>query len=182
MRYLIILLCVILTLTSCASVRNTARLGYQDSGIYVEGEFTVGDDSFPAELTLTAPRYDNSGRMLAREGKLIFSEGSVIEGVGFEFSGSDMYIFSESMKIPLENETATAGISRIISLFCISEGSYHSAERQKEDGTLYERAVYTDGENRVEVTLDLSTMLPVTIIAEADGCEIGVKIREIRLE
>ncbi len=182
MRYLIVVLSVILLFSSCGGAGNEDRLGYQDSGMFVVGEFTVGDDSFPAELTLAAPEYDNSGRMLSREGKLIFSEGSVIEGVGFEFSGKDIYIFSDSMKIPLENETAIAGISRIISLFCISEGSYHSAEREKVDGTSYERAVYTDGENRVEVTLDLSTMLPVTILAEADGCEIGVKIREIRLE
>lgn len=171
-----------LLFSACGNVSNTDRLGYQKSGLYIEGEFTVGDDSFPAELTLAAPGYDKSDRMLAREGKLIFSEGSVIEGVGFEFSGKDIYIFSDSMKIPLENETAIAGISRIISLFCISEGSYHSAEREKVDGTSYERAVYTDGENRVEVTLDLSTMLPVSILAVADGCEIGVKIREIRLE
>lgn len=182
MRYLIVVLSVLLLFSACGGVSDVDRLGYQKNGLYVEGEFTVGEDSFPAELTLTAPGYDNSGRMLAREGTLIFGKGSVIEGVGFEFSGKDIYIFSESMKIPLENETAVAGISRIISLFCISEGSYHSAERVKSDGTSYERAVYTDGENRVEVTIDLSTMLPVTIIAEADGCEIGVKIREIRGE
>lgn len=182
MRYLMVVLSVMLLFSACGGADDVDRLEYQESGLYVEGEFTVGGDSFPAELTLAAPGYDNSGRMLAREGKLIFSEGSVIEGVGFEFSGKDIYIFSDSMRIPLENETAVAGISRIISLFCISKDSYHSAERQKMDGTSYERAVYTDGENRVEVTIDLSTMLPVTIIAEADGCEIGVKIREIRLE
>ncbi len=181
MRYFAVIILIIVTLTACARVDSYDRLEYQEKELYVKGEFTVDGDSFPAELTLAAPEYDESGKMLVRQGKLIFSEGSMIEGIGFEFTGGEMYIFSGSLKIPMEEEAVIEGISSVISLFCISEDSYHSSEREAVDGISCERAVYVGGDNRVEVVIDLSTFLPISIIAHADGREIGVEIGDMKV-
>lgn len=182
MRYIVFVLAVVLTLSGCGGGGNIDRLGYQESGLSVIGNFSVDGDEFPAELTLAAPKYDESGRMLAREGKLIFGEGSVIEGVGFEFSAGEFYIFSDGLKIPLEDEVVVGRLSRVISLFCISDESYHSSERGSVGGVSTETALYTDGESRAEVVLDLSTLLPISISATADGRSLSVDIDEIRRE
>lgn len=182
MRYFAVIMIIILTLTACTGEKSFERLEYQEKGLYVLGEFNIDGDTFPAELTLTAPGYDAEGKMLKREGKLIFSKGCVIEGVGFEFSGGEMYIFSGGLKIPIEEETVIEGISSVISLFCISPGSYHSSRKETIDGISCERIAYTDNGNRVEVLLDLDSLYPISISAKVGERELSVKIKEIRSE
>ena len=184
MRY--ILVCAALSLalifTSCAGAQTADRLGYQNSKLYVEATFTLDDEQIPVTLTLEAPEYDESGRMLARDAVLTFGENSIISGVSFEFTGGEVYVSSGVLKIPISDEAVISGVCDIISLFCISGEHYHSSERVSDGGLKCERALYVNGDNRVEVTLDLSCMLPTDISAEINGRTIAADISYITAE
>ena len=120
--------------------------------------------------------------MLARNAVLTLGENSIISGVSFEVIGDEVYICSGVLKIPISDETVISGISDIISLFCISGEHYHSSESITDGGLKCERTVYINGDNRVEVTLDLSCMLPTEIIAEINGRTIAANISYITAE
>ena len=183
MRYLVVLILAFsLMLTSCSEVNGQERLAYQQSKLYVEAEFTFGDESIQAILELEAPEFDSDGRMLARNAVLSFSENSIISGVGFVYSGGDVYVTTGDLKIPIDNSRTTTGISEMISLFCISEDSYYSSERVTKDGIALERSVYINGDNRVEVTIDPECELPTDIYAVIDGRELSCDIKLIKAE
>lgn len=184
MRYYlaVFLFSVILILTSCGGESQRDRLAYQDARLEIEAVFTLDGEKIPARLTLEAPEYDESGRMLARSGVLTPSENSIISGVSFEFTQGEVSISSGAMKIPMEDGGAVGGIYDIVSLFCINGEHYYSAEKTTVCGLSCERAVYIDGDDRVEVLLDLSCMLPAYITATVDGRELAADIKLIKAE
>lgn len=184
MRYYLVSILTALTilLASCAKGSEVDRLAYQDMSLQINAVFTLGDETVPATLMLEAPEYDENGRMLARDAVLTLGENSIISGVSFEFVGGEVYVSSGVLKIPIEDETLIEGISNIISLFCISKEHYYSSETVKLDGLECERVVYINGDNRVEVTLDLTCMLPTDIVAVIDGRTISADISMIRAE
>ncbi len=182
MRYstIVLVLSLLFAVASCAAEDTRDRLAYQECELHIEAVFSVDGEEVPATLTLKAPEYDESGRMLARDAMLTFGEGSIISGVGFEFSGGCAYVSSGDMKIPIENEDMVKGISDMISLFCISKEFYYSSEQVTEGGIDCERLVYINGDDKVEVTVDLSCMLPTSILANVGGREISAKIKMIK--
>ncbi len=182
MRYsvIVLVLSLLFAVASCAAEGTRDRLAYQECELHVEAVFSVDGEEVPAMLTLKAPEYDESGRMLARDATLTFGEGSIISGVSFEFSGGCAYVSSGNMKIPIENEDTVKGISDMISLFCISREFYYSSESVTEGGIECERLVYINGEDRACVTVDLSCMLPTNISANISGREISAKIKMIK--
>lgn len=182
MRYsvIVLVLSLLFAVASCAAEDNRDRLAYQERELHIEAVFSVDGEEVPATLTLKAPEYDELGRMLARDAVLTFGEGSIISGVSFEFSGGYAYVSTGNMKIPIENEETVKGISDIISLFCISKEFYYSSESVTDGGIECERLVYINGDDRVEVTVDLSCMLPTSISAYVDGREIFAKIKMIK--
>ena len=184
MRYIFlsVTLSLALLFTACASTRNIDRLAYQNAKLYVEATFTLDDEIIPVTLTLEAPEYDDDGRMLARDAVLTLGENSIISGVNFEITDGSVYISSGALKIPISDESVVSGVADIISLFCISGEHYHSSESTKLDGVKCERALYVNGENRVEVTLDTTCMLPTDIVAEIDGHTIAADISYIKAE
>ncbi len=184
MRYILLSVFCVLTLffTSCNTSQSTDRLAYQNLNLRVEGVFTINEEEMPLKLTLAAPEYDENGRMLARDATLILGENSIISGVCFEITDGEIYISSGALKIPINDEAAVSGISDIISLFCISSEHYHSSERVKENGLKCERAMYVNGDNRVFVTVDTTTMLPTDIVAELDERVISADISYIKAE
>ena len=182
MRYSIILLVLLFLFSavSCTAKETRDRLAYQERELHIEAVFSVDGEEVPTSLTLKAPEYDESGRMLARDAALTFGEGSIISGVSFEFSGGCAYVSTGAMKIPIENEEMLKGISDMISLFCISGDCYYSSESVTEGGIECERSVYINGDDRVEVTVDLSCMLPTYISANVGGREISARIKMIK--
>ena len=184
MRYFTLCVTLMLTLffSSCTTGEDLDRLGYQDEKLYIEAVFTVDDESIPALIDIAKAEYDEGGLMLARDATLTFGENSIISGVSFEFSAGKVYVSSGELKIPIEDESVVSGISDMISLFCISEDYYHSSEKIKVSGLSCERSVYVNGENSVEVTLDLSCMLPTDIVAIIDGRTISAHISMIKTE
>lgn len=184
MRYYLITVIMIfsLLLTSCGGESERDRLAYQNAKLRVEAAFTLDGEAVPAKLILEAPEYDETGRMLARDAVLTLGENSIISGVSFEFSHGEVYVSSGVLKIPIEDDSVIDGISDIISLFCISDDCYYSSEETTVGGIECERAVYIDGDNRVEVILDLSCMLPISISATIDGRELAAEIKLIKAE
>lgn len=184
MRYkLLSFLCVAAVLfTSCGISQSEDRLAYQNSDLSVEGIFTINEEEVPVKLTLSAPEYDENGRMLARDATLTLGENSIISGVCFEVADGEIYISSGALKIPINDESAVSGIMDIISLFCISSEHYHSSENVRENGLKCERAMYVNGDNKVYVTVDTTTMLPTDIVAELDGRVIAADISYIKTE
>ncbi len=184
MRYFIacVMLALALFLPSCEGMQSGDRLAYQSSKLYVEATFTLDNEEIPVTLTLEAPEHDENGRMLARDAVLTLGENSIISGVKFEITDGALYISSGTLKIPITDDSAVSGVSDIISLFCISGEHYHSSEHVKVGGIKCERALYVNGENRVEVTLDTSCMLPTDIVAEIDGHVIAADISYIKTE
>ncbi len=175
-------LMLVFVLSSCAREQNADRLAYQKSNLYVEASVTLDGEEIPVTLTLEAPKYDENGRMLARDAVLTLGENSIISGVKFEIADGALYISSGTMKIPITDDTAVSGVSDIISLFCISGEFYHSSESFKIGGIKYERALYVNGENKVKVTIDTACMLPTDIVAEIDGHVIAADISYIKAE
>lgn len=182
MRYIFLSAALALTLlfSSCGSTQNADRLAYQSMKLYVEATFTLDDEEMPVTLTLEAPEYDEDGRMLARDATLTLGENSIISGVKFEIVSGEVYISSGTMKIPIADEAVVSGVTDIISLFCISGEYYHSSESTKIGGVKCERAVYVNGDNRVEVTLDTTCMLPTDIVAEIEGRVVAADISYIK--
>ncbi len=171
-----------LMLSSCTYRENYDRLAYQDTKLYVEGEFSIGGEQAEAALTLEAPEYDTDGRMLARNAVLTFGENSIISGVSFEFNMGEVYVSTGNLRIPISDTDAVSGIGDIISLFCISEDSFYSSEKVKRDGVVCDKAVYVNGENRVEIILDTERGLPTDISALIDGRRLACDIKTIRSE
>ncbi len=184
MRFFTFCVTLLLTLffTSCTMNEDTQRLAYQDGKLYVEAIFTIGDENIPAAINIEKAEYDENGVMLARNASLTFGENSIISGVSFEFTGGKTYVSSGELKIPIEDAAVVSGISDMISLFCISDEYYYSSEKVKSGGLTYEKSVYVNGGNSVEVTLDLSCMLPTDIVASIDGRTISVHINMIKAE
>ncbi len=184
MRYIIacVMLALTLLFTSCTNAERGDRLAYQSSKLYVEATFTLDGEVMPVTLTLEAPEYDDDGRMLARDATLTLGENSIISGVKFEIVGGEVYVSSGTLKIPIADAAVVSGVSDIISLFCISGEYYHSSENTKIGGVKCERAVYVNGDNKVEVTLDTTCMLPTDIVAEISGRTIAADISYIKAE
>ncbi len=184
MRYFTLCVTLMLTLffTSCATNDDVDRLAYQDGKMHIEAVFTIGDENIPAVIDIAKAEYDEGGAMLARNASLTFGENSIISGVSFEFSAGKVYVSSGELKIPIEDASVVSGISDMISLFCISEDYYYSSEKTKVGGLSCERSVYVNGDNSVEVTLDLSCMLPTDIVASIDGRMISAHINMIKTE
>lgn len=186
MRYFVSLLIFALALTvmlySCSGVAERDRLAYQDGHLYVEADFIVDGEPVTASLDIEATEYDGEGRMLSRDTILTLGENSIISGVSFIFTGGEAYVSSGELKIPIKDDGVISGITDIISLFCISPDSYYSSEMVTEGGLECERCVYINGENRVEVLLDLSCELPVSINAVIDGRELSADIKLIKVE
>ncbi len=184
MRYYLalILLTATLLFTSCGGESQRDRLAYQDAQLEIDAVFTLDGEEIPAKLILEAPEYDESGRMLARDAVLTLGENSIISGVSFEFTQGEVYVSSGMLKIPIEDENLIGGVSDIISLFCISEDCYYSAEKTTVGGLSCERAVYIDGDDRVEVLFDLSCMLPISIKANVGGRELSAEIKLIKAQ
>lgn len=181
-RVLTILIIIIMSLTACSGGTAVDRLAYQDRRLYIEAVFTIDEESFPIKLTLEAPEYDDTGRMLARDARLIIDENSIISGVGFEVSGGAVYISSGELKIPINDEEMISGIEDIISLFCISDECYYSSEKVMIEKLECEHAVYIDGNNRVEILIDLTCALPKNITAVIDNRRIAADISMIKAE
>ena len=184
MRYFTLCVTLVLTLflVSCANSKDVDRLAYQSSALYVDATFILGDESVPVTMNIGAAEYAEDGRMLARDATLVFGENSIISGVCFEFSAGRAYVSSGEFKIPIEDTAVISGISDMISLFCISGEHYYSSEKLKQNGLKCEKSVYVNGENSVEVTLDLSCMLPTDIVANIDGRTISAHINMIKAE
>ncbi len=182
MRYRIIavLTAFLFMCTSCGGAVSCKGLDYQNMELYIEAVFALNGDEVPLTLSLKAPEYGEDGRMLARDAVLTFGEDSIISGVGFEFYGGDVYVSAGDLRIPVDNEDTVKGISDIISLFCISEEHYYSSEKIKRGELDCERLVYIDGDNRVEVEIDLSCMLPTSINASVFGKELSADIKMIK--
>ena len=184
MRYFTLCVTLMLTLlfTSCTINEDVDRLAYQDAELYVEAVFTIGDENISAVINISKAEYDENGVMLARDASITFGENSIISGVGFEFSGGKAYVCSGELKIPIDDVSVISGISDMIALFCISEEYYYSSEKIKSGGLLCEKSVYVNGENSVEVILDLSCMLPTDIVANIDGRTISAHINMIQAQ
>lgn len=184
MRYILLSVLCALTLffTACSTSHSTDRLAYQNSTLSVEGIFTINEEEIPIKIKLSAPEYDENGRMLARDATLTLGENSIISGVCFEITDGEIYISSGALKIPIKDEAAVSGISDIISLFCISGEHYHSSESVRKNGLKCERAMYVNGDNRVFVTVDTTTMLPTDIVAELGTRIIAADISYIKAE
>lgn len=185
MRYLRLLGAVLVATVlfcSCGGVGDADRLAYQDSKLYIEAAFVLGDESFSGVMTLDTPQYSEDGKMLSRDAVITFGENSIISGVSFEVNGGAVYVSSGTMKIPITDGDVVSGIFDMISLFSISGEHYHSAEKIKVGALDCERVLYVNGENSVEMTLDLSCMLPTKILAEIDGRTIGAEISYIKAE
>ena len=182
-RVFLILKVILMILTSsCGGGAAKERLAYQNSPLYVEGKFTLGQSSFDAKLTLEPPEYDENGRMLAREAMLSFGDEGILSGISFEFIDGDAYVCAEDMRIPIADKQTVSGISDIISLFCISQEFYYQSEKLEINKLECERDVYVNGEDRVEVIIDLSCELPISITATVGGRSIAVDISLIKAE
>ncbi len=181
-RILFIFAAVMIFFTACGVGEATDRLEYQDKKLYVEADFTIDDEHFPITMTLEAARYDEDGRMYARDALLSIGENSIISGVGFEYKSGKVYISSGDLKIPIEDEAMISGIGDIISLFCISEDYYYSSETLTVDKLKCENLVFIDGDNRVEVLIDLSCDLPKSITATLGERIIAADISYIKAE
>ncbi len=183
MRRIFCILAVILIFSAACGISEEAdRLAYQNQKLYIEADVTLNDEYFPITMTLEAPEYDEEGRMYARNGVLSIGENSIISGIGFEFQGGKAYVSSGELKIPIEDEEMISGISDIISLFCISNDFYYSAEKLTVDKMKCENVVFIDGDNRVEVLIDLNCNLPKAITAEVNGRNIAADIGFIKAE
>ncbi len=157
-------------------------LTYQQSKLYVEGEFSIDGAEVDAAITLEAPSYDENGRMLARDAVIAFGENSIVSGMGFAVSGGEVYVTADELVIPLKNSDAVSGIFDIISLFCISEKSYYSSEKITDGSLVCEQYEYRSGENRAVVLMDTESRLPVKIKAVSDGRRLECDIKLIRTE
>ena len=183
MKRIFCILAVILILATACTVSDGAdRLAYQNQKLYIEADITLNDEYFPVTMTLEAPEYDDAGRMYARSGELSIGENSILSGIGFEFQGGKVYVSSGDLKIPIADEDMVSGISDIISLFCISDDFYYSSEKVTVDKLKCENIVFIDGDNRVEVMLDLTCNLPKVITAAVNGRNIAADIGFIRAE
>ena len=173
---------VLMFFAGCTVSEDTDRLAYQNQKLYIEADVTLNDEYFPITMTLEAPEYDEEGRMYARKAVLSVGDNSIISGVSFEFSGGKVYVSSGELRIPIEDEDMVSGISDIISLFCISDDFYYSSEKLTVDKLKCENIVFIDGDNRVEVMLDLSCNLPKAITAAVNGRNIAADIGFIKAE
>ena len=183
MRRIFCILSVILIFcASCTVSEDADRLAYQNEKLYIEADVTLNDEYFPVTITLEEPEYDENGRMYARNGVLSIGENSILSGIVFEFQGGKVYVSSGEMKIPIEDEEMISGISDIISLFCISDDFYYSSEKLTVDKLKCENVVFIDGDNRVEVMIDLSCNLPKMITAAVNGRNIAANIGYIKAE
>lgn len=186
MRYLVSLLILAVLITamlfSCTGASERDRLAYQERQLYVEADFMIDGEPASATLEIEAAEYGSDGRMLSRDTVLTMGENSIISGVSFIFTGGEAYVSSGELKIPIKDEDVISGITDMISLFCISPDSYYSSEKVTEGGLECERSVYINGENRVEVLIDLSCELPISITAMIDGRELSAHIRLIKAE
>ncbi len=178
MKRLICALFLTLSLVSCGG-REPDYLAYQRGGLEVVAEFTLDGESFTASLTLEPPELDESGRMLAREGTLAL-ESALLDGVRFEFSSEGVNIVAGAMKIPLQNDRQLAGLRELLSLFCIEDASYHSAEELENGCTLVRFSENEDSESRVTVTLD-ENLIPHRIEASSDGRILAADITEMKI-
>ncbi|MBQ8249193.1 MAG: hypothetical protein IJY93_04830 [Clostridia bacterium] len=181
-RVLFIFAAVMIIFTACGIDRTTDRLEYQDNKLYIEADFTLDDEHFPITMTLEAAEYDEEGRMYARDAVLSIGENSIISGVSFEYKSGKVYISSGDLKIPMEDEAMISGVGDIISLFCISEDYYYSSEKLTVDKLKCENLVFIDGDNRVEVLVDLSCDLPKSIVATVGERHIAADISYIKAE
>ncbi len=173
---------VMIILTACGIAEETDKLEYQNHKLYIEADLTLDDEYFPITMTLEAAEYDDEGRMYARDAVLSIGENSIISGVSFEYKGGKVYISSGDLKIPMEDEAMISGIGDIISLFCISEDYYYSSEKLTVDKLKCENLVFIDGDNRVEVLIDLSCDLPKSIVATVGEKHIAADIGYIKSE
>ncbi len=181
-RIFCILTGILIFLVGCSVSEEADRLAYQNQKLYIEADVTLNDEYFPITMTLEAPKFDEQGRMYARDGVLSIGENSIISGIGFEFQGGKVYVSSGALRIPIEDEEMVSGISDIISLFCISDDFYYSSEKLTVDKLKCENVVFTDGDNRVEVMIDLSCNLPKSVTAAVNGRNIAADIRFIKAE
>lgn len=184
MRYklAIFIFAAVFALSSCSYQADRDRLAYQNGHLYVEADFLIDGEQVSAALDISGAEYDTEGRMLSRDTVVTFDENSIIAGVGFVFTGGKAYVTSGDLKIPIDDENLLSGIMDMVSLFCISPDSYYSSERVTSGGLECERSVYINGENRVEVLIDLSCELPTEINAVIGGREISADIRLIRVQ
>lgn len=186
MRYLGLLLTISVIFTvlfaSCSTFDSRPSLDYQEGHIFASCEFLVDGEPIKADVEIAAAEYDSEGRMLARDMSLTVVDNSIIKGVSFYLENGGFYVAAGNMKIPVKDEGAISGIRDILSLFCISEDSYYSSEKVTEEGLDCVRSVYVSGDNRAEVTLDLSCRLPTRICAVVNGRELSCDVRLIRVE
>lgn len=181
-RILCIFAAVLMFFTACGIDEATDKLEYQDHKLYIEADFTLDDEHFPVTMTLEAAQYDEDGRMYARDAVLSIGENSIISGVSFEYKGGKVYVSSGDLKIPIEEEAMISGVGDIISLFCISDDYYYSSEKLTVDKVKCENLVFIDGDNRVEVLIDLNCNLPKAITATVGERKIAADISYIKSE
>lgn len=169
-----------LFIPACSRSDKVDRLAYQMLNLYIEADFRINNEEYPLKITLDAPEFDSNGKMLPRTATITFSDNSILSGISYSYISGKLYLSSEDLKIPIDNEDVIMAINNIISLFSIREQCYHSSEKIKYNNIECEKSYFVSGNNNVELILDLTCNLPISIKANIDNKELNADIKLIK--